>query len=299
MDKLRAITGFCRAVETKSFAAAAQALDIVPSALSKAVSALEKELGFRLLNRSTRRLSPTHEGEVYYEHCRTLLQGLEEAEASARGGRVRAQGTLRLGMHPALRVVVLGGLGDFLDRHPELKIETVMTNSASAVVDEGLDVVVRIGRLQDSALIARPVGQVASVACAAPAYLAASGEPRHPSELAEHRAIIYGRRDEASNVEWTFTKGEQRVVVSVPVRIVLRDGIGLTDAAVGEGGIALPLDISVAHLLASGALRALLTDWSAAKFPIFAVLPPGGGRAPAKVRACVEFLAALLAPRNR
>lgn len=299
MDKLRAISFFCRAAETKSFSAGAQALGVVPSALSKAIAGLEREVGFRLLNRSTRRLSLTHEGEVYYEHCRALMQNLEEAEAKARGGRIHAQGNLRLGIHPALRVAVLGALGTFLDRHPNIRIETVITNSGSAVIDEGLDVVARIGDLVDSALIAVPLGHVQSVVCAAPNYLATWGEPRQPDDLVRHRAIIYGRRDEASNTDWTLTKGRQRVKISMPVRLVLRDGIGLTDAVVGGCGIALPINISVRHLLTSRALRVLLPEWSGERYPVFAVMPPGPGNASAKVRVCLEFLKSVVEYRNQ
>jgi DNA-binding transcriptional LysR family regulator len=294
VDKLRAITFFCRTVESKSFTAAAQALTIVPSALSKALSALEEELGFRLLNRSTRRLSLTHEGEVYYEQCRALLQGLEDAENAARDGNVRARGTLRIGLHPALRVAVLGALGPFLEQHPNITIETVVTNSPAAVVDEGLDVVVRIGELADSGLLAKPLGRVRSIVCAAPAYLASAGEPQHPGDLARHRAIIYGRRDEASNAEWTFFRKTERVKVLVPVRVVMRDGIGVTDAAVGGCGVALPIDISVRHLLRSGALRALLPDWAGEQYPLYAVTAPGRGRTPAKVQALLEFVKSCL-----
>lgn len=294
MDKLRALTLFCRAAEAKSFAGAAKALGIVPSAVSKTIAALEAELGARLVNRSTKRLSLTHEGELYYERCRALLQGLEETESIARGGKVSPRGLLRVGMHPALRVLLLNALGRFLDSNPELKVETVVTNSAAAVVDEGLDVVVRIGRLADSSLVARPLGRVQSIACAAPSYLKSAGEPTHPDDLARHRAIIYGRRDEVSNAEWTFTRGKERITVSVPVRIVVRDGIGVTDAVIGGCGVGLPFDASVQHLLKSGALRALLPGWSGEHYPVFAVMPPAHGNTPAKVRAYVEFVTAAL-----
>lgn len=294
MDKLHAVRCFCRVVEAKSFAAAAQALRVVPSGLSKTIAALERELGFRLLNRSTRRLSLTHEGEVYYEQCRSLMQGLEEAEATARSGGTQAQGNLRIGIHPGLRVVVFGSFGRFLHNNPGLKIETVVTNSASAVLDEGLDLVVRIGRLPDSGLIARRLGVVRSIACAAPSYLQAFGEPVHPLDLANFQAIIYGRRDEVSNADWTFTKAHDRVTVSVPVRLVLRDGIGVTDAAVGGCGVALPFDISVRHLLRSGLLCPLLSKWSGEQQPVFAVMPSGRGSGLAKVRACLEFLESIL-----
>jgi LysR family transcriptional regulator for bpeEF and oprC len=294
MDKLRAMTWFCRAAEAKSFADAAKAIGVVPSALSKTIAALEAEIGVHLVNRSTKRLSLTHEGEVYYEQCRGLLQDFEQAEAIARGGQMNPRGILRVGMHPALRVVLLHTLGSFLDQWPDLNIETVVTNSPTAVVDEGLDLVVRIGRMADSSLVARSLGRVQSIACAAPRYLSSAGDPRHPDDLAKHRAIIYGRRDEASNAEWTFTKGTERITVSVPVRIVVRDGIGITDAVVGGCGVALPLDVSVRHLLKSGALQALLPDWSGERYPVFAVMPPSRGNLPAKVRACVEFVAAMI-----
>jgi DNA-binding transcriptional LysR family regulator len=267
---------------------------VVPSAVSKTIAALEAELGIRLVNRSTKRLRLTHEGEVYYEHCRALLQGLEEAEQIARGGQLEPRGLLRVGMHPALRVLLLDNLGPFLDRHPDVKVETLVTNSAAAVIDEGLDLVIRIGRLADSNLVARLLGRVRSIACAAPSYLASAGVPRHPQDLAKHRAIIYGRLDEASNAEWTFSKGSQRVTVSVPVRIVVRDGIGITDAVAGGGGVALPLDISVRHLLASGALTAVLPDWLGEEHAVYAITPSRLANVPAKVRAYVDSVAQLL-----
>ena len=293
MDKLRAMKWFCRAAEAKSFAGAAKVLNVVPSAVSKTIAALETDLGVHLVNRSTKRLSLTHEGEGYYEQCRALLNGLEEAEAIARGGRLTPRGLLRIGMHPALRFLVLNSLGSFLDSHPEVSVETIVTNSAAAVVDEGLDLVIRIGPLADSGLVARSIGRVRSIACAAPSYLQSAGTPDHPDELSRHRGIIYGRRDEAPNAVWTFTKGKQRVTVSVPVRIVVRDGIGVTDAVVGGGGVALPLDISVRELLMTGTVVRLFLDWSGEQHPVFAVTAHGRGT-PARVRAYIEFLARML-----
>lgn len=151
----------------------------------------------------------------------------------------------------------------------------------------------------DSALIAVPLGRIQSVVCAAPNYLSTWGASRQPDDLVRHRAIIYGRRDEASNTDWTITKGRQRVKVSVPVRLVLRDGIGVTDAVVGGCRIALPIDISVRHLLTSGALRVLLPEWSGERYPVFAVMPPGQGNPSAKVRVCLEFFKSVVEYRNQ
>lgn len=295
MDKLRAMTFFCRTVEAKSFAAAAQSLDVVPSALSKVISALERELGFSLLSRSTRSLSLTDEGALYHEQCRQILADIDDAESMGRQGGTQARGTLRIGMHPGLRYALLTTLQPFFDEHAELKVETLITNSAAAVVDGGLDLVLHIGTLSDSSMIARTLGWTRPIVCAAPSYLASRGEPRHPGELSKHRGVIYARRDEAPNTRWRFTKGSKSCDVDVPVRVVLRDGVGLVDAALSGCGVARPLEIAARHLVAAGQLREVLNDWTGEQQAIAAVLPPQGRAAPAKVKLYVEYVAAMLA----
>jgi DNA-binding transcriptional LysR family regulator len=294
MDKLRAITLFCRTVEAQSFAAAAHASNMVPSALSKAISALERDLGFKLMHRSTRKLALTEEGSAYYEHCRQLLHGLEEAEAEALKGRSSARGTLRVGVHPALRFVLFSQCGGLLDAHPGLKLETVITNTSGAVLDEGLDVVLHIGKLADSGLVSRHLGWTRPVVCASPAYLAARGEPRHPRELAQHRAAIYARRDEEPNTRWHFARGSERHVVDVPANFIARDGIGLVDTLIGGCCIGRPFDFAVRPHLASGALKALLTDWASERQAVYAVLPQSGRHTPAKVGAFLQFAQGIL-----
>lgn len=295
MDKLRAMTFFCRAVEAKTFAAAAQSLNVVPSALSKVIAALEKELGISLFSRSTRSLSLTDEGAVYYEQCRQILSDIDIAEGTGRGCGAQARGTLRIGLHPGLRYALMTALKPFLDEHPTLKVETQITNAPAAVVDEGLDLVLHIGALSDSSMIARPLAWTRPIVCAAPAYLASCGEPHHPSELAGHRALIYARRDEAPNTRWTFTKDSETCDVELPVRVVSRDGVGLVDAALSGCGLARPFEIAARHLVAAGQLRELLHDWTGERQAITAVLPPQGRHATAKVRLYVEYVAALLA----
>ncbi len=294
MDKLRAITYFCRTVEAKSFSAAAQSLDVVPSALSKIIAALEQQLGFKLLSRSTRKLALTDEGAVYYEQCRRIIQELEDAEALAHRGQAHPRGTLRVGLHPAFRALVLSELGAFLDAYPDLSVATIMTNSPAAVVDDGLDVVLRIGALGDSGLISRRIAWTTAVTCASRAYLRQWGVPHGPEDLVRHRAIVYARRDEEPNARWEFLKGTSREVVEVPMRVVARDGIGITDAALGGCGIARPYDFSVRRLLAAGQLERVLPRWSGERVGVFAVLPAYSHRAPAKVRACIEFFESLL-----
>lgn len=298
MDKLRAMLFFCRVAEAKSFAAAAQSLEVVPSAMSKVVAGLEHELGFQLMNRSTRGMSLTDEGSAYYEQCRQILQNIEEAEGVGRSGRAAARGTLRIGMHPALRYLTMIGMSRFLQQQPGLKVETVTTNSPAAITHEGLDLVLHIGRLADSSLVARPLGSTRTVVCASPAYLAAWGEPLHPRDLASHRAVIYARRDEDANTRWEFASGSESCQVDVPARLVSTDGIGLIDAILGGCGVGRPFDVSVDHLLRSGELRAVLQDWDRDQQPISAVLPPSGRTTP-KVRLFLDFVAGLLEPYAR
>lgn len=295
MDKLRAMTYFCRVVEHGSFAAAAQSLDVVPSALSKTVAALEHAVGFGLLHRSTRALAPTEEGAAYYERCRQILHDIEDADATGRGDAARPRGTLRIGLHPALRFALLSRLGPFLDRCPELRIETVITNSLGAVIEDGLDLVLHIGRLADSSLVAKPIGWTHPVVCASPEYLAVHGQPLHPHELRDHGAIVHARRDEEASMRWRFRRGEETCEVDVPARMVSRDGVGLVDAALGGAGVARPLEISVRPWLRSGQLRPLLQDWLGERQAIAAVMPVQGRRASAKVRAFLEDVTSALA----
>lgn len=294
MDKLRAMQFFCRVAEAKSFAAAASSLDVVPSALSKAVAALEHELGFTLLNRSTRGLSLTDDGAAYYKCCRQIMLDIEEAESSGRSGRVHARGTLRVGMHPSLRFETLTRLGAFLEAEPNLKIETVITNTPAAVVDEGLDVVLHVGQLSDSSLLARQIGWTWSLVCASPGYLSAAGEPRHPEELALHCAVIYARRDEDANTRWVFSRDGERCEVEVAVRAIMRDGIGVIDAAIGGCGIARPFEIAARHGLNGGQLREVLADWSGERHAVHAVFPSKAGLNSAKVQRYIAYMTNLL-----
>jgi LysR family transcriptional regulator, regulator for bpeEF and oprC len=298
MDKLRALTFFSRTVEARSFTAAAQSLNVVPSALSKTIGALEREIGFTLFNRSTRKLSLTVEGEAYYTRCRLILAELEDAEAVARGGSVQPQGTLRVGMHPALRSVVFPEIGHLLESNPRMKVETFITNSPTALLDRGLDVVLCIGRLADSTLVARRVGWAHFVVCASPDYLRRWGEPRRPQDLVQHRAIIYARPDEEPNTQWEFTRGKERQVVTVPVGMVVRDGVGLVDAGAGGGGVLRPYEFAARRYVAAGSLKILMPEWSGSKHPVCAAFP-NNRHVPAKVRAFVEFAQALVSNEQR
>ena len=294
LDKLRAITFFCRTVEAKSFAAAAQSLVVTPSALSKLISALEQDLKFTLFNRSTRHLSLTVEGAAYYERCKQILQDLEEAELTALQGHARPRGTLRVGLHPALRLATLIRMRSFLDANPDLKVETITTNAPTMLLTGGLDVMLRIGDMADSGLIARQLGWAEFVVCASPAYLRAWGKPTQPQDLFHHQAIIYAIPDEEPSTNWEFTKGEARCVVTVPTRLIIRDGVGGIDAAIKGCGIIRPFRIAAKEAVSAGQLEVILPEWSSGKLAAFAVFPKSRA-IPAKVQAFVEFAQLMMA----
>jgi LysR family transcriptional regulator for bpeEF and oprC len=201
---------------------------------------------------------------------------------------------LRVGLHPALRGLVLRTLGPFLDDHPELRVETLLTNSLSAVVEEGLDLLLHIGELPDSGLIAQRIAVSKHLVCASPGYLARRGEPRHPQDLVRHRALLYQRHDEASNVSWAFTRGHERVAIEVPVQLAARDGVGMVDAMLGGCGIGRLSEFAVRRLVALNQLRIVLTEWETGTVPVQAVWPTGSARMTAKSRLFLEFVTSLL-----
>ena len=169
-----------------------------------------------------------------------------------------------------------------------------MTNSPSAVLEEGLDLLLHMEELPDSGLVAQRVAISRSIVCAAPTYLATRGEPRHPRDLIEHRALIYNRHDEASNTSWSFVRGIEKVVVKVPVRMASRDGLGLVDAMVGVGGIGRISEFAAGHLAASKLLTTLFADWQGSLLPVHAVWPNSGSRASAKSKLFLEFACSLM-----
>src|SRR5947208_11169769 len=168
MDKLRALQYFVQVTERRSLSAAARALEISPSAVSKVITSLEDTVGFPLFQRSTRHLSLTPNGEIYLERCRGILQELEDAENEAKRQGDIPRGIIKVGLHPAFRIPFFSEIGRFLERYPELRVETKITNSPSVLLDEGFEVLIRAGDLPDSTLVARRIGWLEWVVVASP-----------------------------------------------------------------------------------------------------------------------------------
>src|SRR5688572_10867964 len=216
MDKLRSMETLVRIVEFGSLTAAAEALETSPPTVVRAMDALEAALGERLLNRTTRRLSLTDEGREYHERCKRVLAEVEEAEAALSSRRAMPKGRLRVTapvMFGRLRVTPL--VTEFIAKQPAVEVELLLLDRVVDLVEEGIDVAVRIGQLPESSLVAVPVGETRRVVCATPAYLRKSGIPKNPADLAKHRCIAFSGL--SGSTEWSFKPGVPRV----PVRAAL------------------------------------------------------------------------------
>ena len=280
---------FQRVVERGSFAGAAEDLGLSPSAVSKLVTRVELRLGVRLINRTTRRLALTPEGEIYLERSRDILRAVEAAEAEIASVRLSPRGHLRVHAFPAFAVDHLGpALPDFLARYPHVTFEFLVTNRFVDVIGENVDIALRVGQLSDSTLVARKIVDLTQVVCASPKYLAAYGRPALPSDLARHSCLTLSHIP--GSARWPFrVKGEQ-VRIDVRGAIAADSGHMLMKLAIEGAGIVRLGDNVVANAIKEGLLEPVLQDLQEPEnYPLWAVLPPGRQRTP-KVRVFLDFL---------
>jgi DNA-binding transcriptional LysR family regulator len=288
MDRFRSIQVFVEVAERGGFAAAARRLAMSPPAVTRAVSALEARIGTRLLHRTTRTVRLTEAGARFVEDARRILADLEAAEEAAVGSHVTPRGELRI-TAPVLfgHLYITPILGDLLDAYPELSCRTLFLDRSVSLIDEGLDVAVRIGALPDSSLTAIRVGAVRWVTFAAPDYLEARGVPRHPNDLADHRLIqavaITGTR------EWSFVEDGRPLAVRIEPRVRMNTNDAVVALAARGWGISRLLSYQVARDVAAGRLRVVLEEFQPASIPIHVIHQEGRMASP-KVRACVDFM---------
>ena len=293
MEHLRSIGIFVRTVELASFAAAASALGLTPSAVSKAVSALERSLGIRLLARGARGVALTDEGDRFYARCRTIVAELHAAEREATGARTVPRGRLRVALHSGLaRSRILLHMPGFLLAHPELQVEVLLATGSRNLEAEGLDVGVFIGEPSDAGVVARHIATLQMMTCASRAYLEAHGIPRTPEELAEHNCMVYIRPNGRPYDEWTYRRGEDLRVIRVRGNYGSNEAHVLTEAAVAGSGITRVFEILHAPIVASGALVPILGEWAQQGPPVH-VMYARGARSSPKIRVFAEFVTAL------
>lgn len=288
MDRLDAIKLFVRVAETGSFSAVAREANIGQPAVSKQVAALEAHLGAQLMHRTSRSLALTEAGQAFYEAGVRLLSDLEAAEALVGAGQSRPSGLLRVSLSAGfgrLRVVPL--LPAFHARYPGVEVETLVSDRFVDLVEEGVDVAIRIGDLADSALVARRVGTAQRVTVASPAYLARAGDPAGPHDLERHACIafVFQRIPRP----WSFRTAEGVIEHRPKGPLRTNDAEHVRVAALAGMGIAQAPRWLFSSELADGSLREVLAAWPGERTPIHAVHP--GGRPPGKLRAFVDFLA--------
>lgn len=295
MDRLQSMQIFARVVEMHSFSRAAESLSLPPSRVTRAVKELEMFLGVRLLQRTTRHISLTPDGTLYYDHCRRLLADIEGVESSFPGSAGQPRGRLRVDMTLSLaRLVVLPSISDFQSRFPEVELTLTMADRTVELIQEGIDCVIRAGTPEDSpTLVAKRIGAFEWVTCASPAYLAHHGTPTSLEDLAEHHAVGYLSSRTARSLDWNFVVNGESRAIRMRERLIVND----TDAYVACGleglGLIRPGSYMVREHLASGRLRRVLSDYSAPAAPLSVLYPKNRHLSPT-VRAFVDWVGELI-----
>jgi DNA-binding transcriptional LysR family regulator len=288
MDRFQAMDTFVRVVDAGSFSSAARDLRIGQPSVSKIVAGLEERLQVRLLIRSTRRLTPTEAGMAFYERARRAVDEANEAEATARGLGRGLEGRLRVCAPVTFaRIHIVPHLASFLDQHPKLRIEFVLDDRNVDLVEENIDVALRLGVLADSALRARKIATAPRHVLASPAYVARHGTPNLPSDLLNHEAIVYGQS--LGTNDWRFRKGTAETSVAMSSRLTLTAAEGVREAVFAGMGLTIASRWMFADGLASGQVVDLLPEWSLSPVDLWLLFP--AGRLPStKARAFGEWL---------
>ncbi|MCW8903518.1 LysR family transcriptional regulator [Sedimenticola sp.] len=290
MDSLTDIAVFTQVVDSGSFTAAAERLSLSKSVVSKYVTRLEDRLGARLLNRTTRRLSLTEIGRVFYERSLRGLQEIEEAEAQVSRLQGKPRGTLRLNTPMSFGILhIAPALPDFLRRYPEISVDMNLDDRQVDVIEEGFDLSVRISELPDSALIARRLAPCRHAVVASPEYLEQNGIPTTPDNLRHHNIISY--RYQASAREWHFRDSDKKMI-SVPISgtVQMNNSLALREALLGGIGMARTPTFVVGQDIQSGRLKQVLTNYETLEVSIYLVYPQRRHLSP-KVRAFVDYFA--------
>jgi DNA-binding transcriptional LysR family regulator len=299
MDRLTALEMFVRVVDTGSFSAVARNQEIGQPAVSKAVVQLEEWLGVSLLMRSTRSVVPTEAGRTFYEHAKRTIEEAHEAVLAARGSAHGLSGKLRVSTSVCFgRLHVIPNLSTFLAEHPDLEIELVLDDRHLDLVNEGIDVSLRMGAMPDSNMTARRIAEGRRIVVATPAYLQRHGTPTSPGDLVSHQAVIYtpGGKGEAWT-SWTFRKATAEVSVVLRGRLKVTAGEGIREAVNRDLGLAVSSEWNFSPELRSGKVVEVLPDWALPMTNLSAVYPTGR-LASTRARLFVAFVEQYMGAMN-
>jgi DNA-binding transcriptional LysR family regulator len=287
-DRFESIRSFVVVAQRLSFVEAADKLQIDPSTLSRRIRRLEETLGVRLFNRNTRHVVLTEAGTIYLESCLDILTRLDEADATVSSLHTDPRGLLHLTLPVAFgQRHIAPALPEFLALYPRITLELSFTDRFVDVLEENVDVAIRIGKLRDSQLIARKLAPNRRVLCASPGYLDLYGRPEKPEDLEKHSCLIFSLL--ATGDTWHLSCGDKQVIVPVKGKIRSDNAEALYQAALGDCGIALLATFIVGEDLKSGRLLSVLDEWTTPETNIFAVFGPGR-YIPSKIQVFVDFL---------
>lgn len=291
MDKLNAISVFCKVIETQSFTQAANQQNISVAMASKLVSQLEEHLKTRLLQRTTRKIVPTEAGMLYYQRCQAILLDLSEADSSISNMATSLQGNLLISVPRDFGLLYISpNLPKFIEVHPNLHVEIEFEDKRVDLVAEGYDLALRIGYMQDSSLVARKISSSPMHFVASPSYLESRGTPLTPDDLEYHQGLLY--KSSLNQVHWQSTKANQIQRYKIQSKVVSNNGMALLEMTKAGLGISNSPAFFVKEALASGELVEILSEYKQKPLDIYVVYP-NRRHLPAKVRAFIEFLASL------
>ena len=296
MDRLDAMSTLLRVVEAGSLSEASRQLGMPLATVSRRVSELEAHLGTRLLNRSTRRLSLTDAGDSYIAACRRILDEVEEAERTASGEYRTPKGNLAITAPVVFgRLHVLPIVLEFLKVYPEIDVRMVLVDRVIDLLEDHVDLAVRIGALPDSSLVARRVGEIRRVVCGSPRYMAERGVPRRPQDLASHDCITFEGLTSPSL--WTFTTGRSEISIPIRSRLIVNTAEAAVDAAVAGVGLARLLSYQIADAVMGGKLAVALDAFEPPPWPV-SLVHHGQRLLPLKVRTFLDFVIPRLRART-
>jgi LysR family transcriptional regulator, regulator for bpeEF and oprC len=298
MNKLQAMEVFIRVVEAGSLTRAAGSLQLPKATATTLIQQLEAELGVRLLNRTTRKVSVTADGAAYYPRCLAILAQVRETEESLGHRHASPSGRLRIEVPTLIaRLVIVPALPSFFARYPDIQLELGCSERRADLIEEGIDCAVWIGELEDSTLIARRIGLLYFGTCAAPSYLAAHGQPRHPGELTAHRCINHFSPRTGKIFEWVFAKNGKRIPTLLRGYIALDDENSYVAAAEAGLGVAQIPAFVLKEAMERGSLELLLGDWFAEPAPLNVVYPQNRHLS-VKIRVFVDWVAELFSEHD-
>ncbi len=286
MNDLNDMAVFAKVVETGGFTMAGETIDMPKSNVSRRVSRLEERLGVRLLERTTRKIRMTELGEIYYAHCRRIIEEAEHADVRVSQALEIPRGQLRVSASVTVgQNIISPVLGQFVKEYPEVKVQMTLANRRVDLVEEGFDIAVRVGQLEDSSLVARLLGKSELALFASPAYLKKAGEPKMPGDVKDHHCIVMS--DQIDSAQWALIRNDQKTTQKIRPQLAVNDFHIMRRLLVEGCGIGMLPDY-----MANGwekELQRILLKWKIPSVDIHAVYPSHQGATP-KVRAFIDFL---------